>query len=350
MKICLDPGHVKGYNTGCDKVYREGTAMFSLAQKLKAALEQYEGVEVFLTRGLNDNPSLEERGKLARSLKCDLLLSLHSNAFSDGAACGVSTFYSVKRDSKALAKAFAEAVAAEMKKDTGVTYSRGAKTRTYVGANDGKTYDYYGIIRNSVVGSIVQHAIIIEHGFHTNPAECAWLLQDKNLDRLAAVDARVVAEHCGLVAKAAPQPFPAATDTIAKGDLVVIKESATTYGESEKPIPAWVKKNIHTVAEVGTAKKRPEQAKLKEINSWVYLRDLTKQPGLTDTFQVGDKVKVVGTTLWKSGVVMAAWVAAGCVFEIMRLNDNGTEAVIGRKIAGKLAVTGTIYTKYLKRA
>ena len=43
MKICLDPGHTKGYNTGIHKNYREGTAMYTLAVKLKAALEEEEG-------------------------------------------------------------------------------------------------------------------------------------------------------------------------------------------------------------------------------------------------------------------------------------------------------------------
>ena len=281
MKICLDPGHVKGYNAGYDKAYREGTAMFTLAEKLKTALQRYAGVEVFLTRGLNDNPSLEARGKLARSLKCDLLISLHSNAYKSTTACGVSTFYSVKRESKALAKKLAEAVAAEMAKDTGVTYSRGAKTRTYVGAGDGKTYDYYGIIRNTVVGSTVKHAVIVEHGFHTNPAECRWLMQDKYLDRLAATDAAVIADFCGLTAKGEPAKAAA--------------------------------------------------------------------PAPVEPIKIGDRVRVIGTKFWKSGVLMAPWVAAGCVFEVMRLKDDGLSAVIGRKIAGKLAVTGTIGTEYLQR-
>lgn len=353
MKICLDPGHTKGANIGHNKSYREGTAMFSLAQKLQAALEAYDGVEVVITRSLTENPSLSARAKIAKAAGCSLLLSLHSNAFSKATACGVSTFYSHKRDSRKLAEALAQAVAKEMKADTGATYSRGAKTRTYVGASDGKTYDYYGIIRNAVTDKGITHAIIVEHGFHTHPKECAWLMQEKNLDRLAAVDARVIADHFGL-RKRSEKPIEAPTpnDAFAVGDIVSIKPTATVYGGS-KPvaIPSWVKRENHTVAAIGTAKnKREGQLRLLEINSWVKETDLALvQHGGWTMFDEGDAVKVSGTTHWVGGATMAPWVTKGFTFYIRTLRNDRAIAVIGKKVAGSIAVTGTVYTKYLKK-
>lgn len=350
MKICLDPGHTKGYNAGVNKNYREGTAMFTLAAKLKAQLECYEGVEVFLTRSLTANPSLDVRANVARKNGCDLLLSLHSNAAANASACGVSVFYSVKRDSEAFAQALSEAVAAVMKQDTAVTYPRGAKTRTYVGKNDGKTYDYYGIIRGAVVGNVVKHALIVEHGFHTNAAECQWLMQDANLDRLAQVDAAVIAKQLGLSPKTAASQPETEKSAFYVGDRVNIRAEATTYGNSTVKIPSWVKQEVHTVAALGTvANNRDKQARLKEINSWVKLSDLVLAKEETPTFEKWDAVKVVGTDRWASGVKMAAFVTAGTVFYVHSVRNGGAVTVIGRKVAGDIAVTGAVESKFLKK-
>lgn len=358
MKICLDPGHTKGANIGYDRDYREGTAMFTLAEKLKKALEEYDGVQVVITRTLTENPSLSERANIAKKNGCELLVSLHSNAFSKPTACGVSTFYSHKRDSKKLAQALAVAVAESMEKDTGVTYSRGAKTRTYVGVTDGKTYDYYGIIRHAVTGKTVKHAVIVEHGFHTHPKECAWLMEDANLDTLAAVDAKVIADYFDLTKTPAPPAEKPAEKPVDKpdeflvGDIVSFRSTATTYG-GEKPvaIPSWVKRENHTVAAIGTTKnKRAGQVRLLEINSWVKAEDLElEQHGGWTMFHEGDAVKVSGTTRWTSGVSMASWVTKGYTFYIRTLRENGAIAVIGKKVADRIAVTGTVFTKYLKK-
>lgn len=351
MKICLDPGHTKGYNTGVNKNYREGTAMHTLAMKLKTELEQYDGVEVVVTRTLTENPTLDERAKLARSRGCDVLLSLHTNAASNKQACGVSVFYSVKRESQDLADDLAHAVAKTMSADTDITYARGAKTRTYIGKEDRKTYDYYGVIRAAVVGNTVSHALIVEHGFHTNPIECQWLLQDENLDKLAQTDAQVLAEYFGLEKRDAKQPTAALKPaTIQKGDKVHIREAATTYGNSAVKIPAWVKKEIHTVAAIGTpANRRQGQARLLEINSWVKLADLAVATADCRLFEEGDAVRVKGTDKWASGVKMASWVTKGTVFYVHSTRENGAVTVIGKKVAGGIAVTGAVYTKYLEK-
>lgn len=347
MIICLDPGHTKGANAGYDRGYREGTAMVSLAEKLKAALEAYDGVKVIVTRTLTENPSLDRRGQIAKKAGADLMLSLHSNAFSDKNACGVSAFYSHKRDSKPLARALAEAVAEEMAKDTGVTYSRGAKTRTYVGKSDGKTYDYYGVIRSSVSGSAVKHAIILEHGFHTNPAECRFLMDVHNLDRLAAVDAAVIADFFGLKKPAEPPQ----ADAFQVGDIVSIRSEATTYGTKPVAIPSWVKREHHTVAAIGAKTgKTAGKLRLLEVNTWIDCDqvELVQHGGWT-MFAAGDAVQVSGTSQWVSGAKMASWVTKGITLYIHSLRQNGAIAVIGKQVAGRIAVTGTVYTKYLKK-
>jgi len=194
MKITIDPGHSVNMNAGCIKGYFEGNTTFALAGYLKTALEQYEGFSVVLTRSkLQENPSLEERGKTAISSGSDVFISLHTNAASTSAR-GVVAFHSLKRpDSKILSEQLAQVVAQTMG-----TYSRGSLTRLYPGTT--KT-DYYGVIRAAVRGSDVPYAFILEHGFHTNPIECAWLNHEVNLRKLAEAEAATFAAYFGAVKK-----------------------------------------------------------------------------------------------------------------------------------------------------
>ena len=162
-KIILDPGHVEGYNKGAVSGYYEGTAMYHyahlLADKLRAA-----GMEVGVTRTkITDNPSLTARGKQAKG--ADMLVSLHSNAASSASANGVTVFYSIKRGGdKVHAAALSKGLAGLI---NGGTRDRGANTRK--GSGD---WDYYTVIQAAVAAGC-PHVFLVEHGFHSNKAECA---------------------------------------------------------------------------------------------------------------------------------------------------------------------------------
>lgn len=84
-------------------------------------------------------------------------------------------------------------------------------------------------------------------------------------------------------------PKPATTNTIKAGYKVKIKSGATKYANSTKSIPLWVKLKTYTVKEVKDAK-----ALLKEITSWVYVKDLNvvKTTETNTAIKVGDMVGV----------------------------------------------------------
>ena len=65
---------------------------------------------------------------------------------------------------------------------------RGIKTRRYP---DNDSLDYYGVIRASA-GSGCKRAFLVEHGFHTNPEDSAFLQSEECLARLAAAEAEVI--------------------------------------------------------------------------------------------------------------------------------------------------------------
>lgn len=193
MRVALDPGHFQGHNVGCDKAYAEGTRMFLYANLLADRLRD-RGIEVVLTRQkAEDNPSLTARGKLAQG--CDMFLSLHSNAASASSAHGVSVFYSIKRDNKALAEMFAAGLAALI---NGGTRNRGALTR-----QGGGDWDYYTVIQ-SAAKTDCPRILLIEHGFHSHKEECAWLLQDVNLCQMADAECRWICDEVGMTEKKKP--------------------------------------------------------------------------------------------------------------------------------------------------
>ena len=191
--IVLDAGHGQFGNPYpiLENTY-EGTQNYKLACKLKPALEQ-KGFTVLLTRNrLEDDPSLEERGKLAGDNHAVLFLSLHSNAPGSAtspeayhAVRGSEVYYSLADEPRnaVIARALNAAVVATMG-----TVDRGVKTRSYP---DQPGINYYGVLRHSAAYGCPT-AFIIEHGFHTNPEDAAFLSNDECLQKLAEAEAEVI--------------------------------------------------------------------------------------------------------------------------------------------------------------
>lgn len=202
-KVTLDPGHDQLSNISpVNHKYIEGVRMWRLATYLKAALEKY-GIEVVLTRPkvTDDIPEVYDRGKFAANNDSDLMISLHSNApapRSDGtfdqSITGTYIYYSLTdADNKELA----DSLGAAISETIGHKY-RGSLTKVY-GA-DHPDWDWFGVIRGAARNGCTA-AFLIEHGFHTCPQDINFLMSDSNLVKLAAVEAKVIAEYFGAKAK-----------------------------------------------------------------------------------------------------------------------------------------------------
>ena len=197
LKITIDPGHGKNGNKSPNNIkYIEGTQMWILANKLKAALEKY-GFEVLTTRpNITDNPSLSERGKMAGNNDCSLFLSLHSNApgkSADGTynkkVTGTIVYYSMTDSkNKTLADTLGKKVSEIMRHNY-----RGSQTKQYPNKPG---VDYYGVIR-AAAQSGCKCAMLIEHGFHTNINDSNFLLVDTNLEKIASAEAEIIANYFG---------------------------------------------------------------------------------------------------------------------------------------------------------
>ena len=208
MKITLDPGHGERGNQYPPKPgFFEGTQMWKLAQFMTAGLEK-RGFEVITTRpNITNDPSVNDRGAAAAKNGSVMFYSLHSNApasASQTTVAGSEIFISVKgAQFKQLAEDLLNAVCKEMGHN-----SRGVKTRSL--DNDPKT-DWLGVIRAAANGGL-PCAMLMEHGFHTNPRDAEFLTNDDNLKRLAEAQAEIIAAYFGTQQGAAKQPPAAAVN------------------------------------------------------------------------------------------------------------------------------------------
>ena len=208
IKICLDAGHYGKYNRSpVNKKYYESEMTWKLHNFLKSELENY-GIEVVTTRkSQNVDLALEKRGKASKG--CDLFLSLHSNATSNpnsdyALACCQIDDNGTKIDevSGAIGRKLAAVVNSTM----------GSKGEWTIWKRAGNyNSDYYGVLRGAK--SVGVAGVLLEHGFHTNKANTAWLLKDTNLKKLAKAEAKVIADYFG-VKKSTSKPTNTSSSTL----------------------------------------------------------------------------------------------------------------------------------------
>lgn len=221
-KICLDPGHYGShYNAGAVKGYYESAVMFKLTMLEKEILEQM-GIEVVLTRtNIDADPELTARGRMAKG--CDLMVSNHSNATGNSAINRAVGLHMVSRTDKTIddrSKEFAIKLAKVVENTMGVD---GNQCYSVMSSNDRdgdgiKNDNYYGVLHGAFTVGVP--AIIMEHGFHTNPYVCNWLMKDANLRRLAENCAKCMAEYVGVAANTPSKPAAEeeTRDYLMKGD------------------------------------------------------------------------------------------------------------------------------------
>ena len=182
LKICLDAGHFAKYNQSpVNKNYWESEMTWKLHLYLKEELEQY-GITVITTREEQEvDLGLADRGHCAAG--CDLFLSIHSNADDSASVDKPMAFCTVTGKVDALGQLLADTTAEvmETRQPGEIAHKVGSK---------GDWYSVlYGAYKVGVPG------ILMEHSFHTNLRATNWLLEDENLQKLAAAEAKVISDY-----------------------------------------------------------------------------------------------------------------------------------------------------------
>lgn len=209
--VCLDPGH-GGESQGTHYTYddveiEEKTLNYKIALRLKAYLEQYDGVKVVIDRDEDSNPEFPDRIAFAAANNADIIVSLHINSKSKDninptgcMAITTSSHYqaetAVNSDVYTASRQLALSILSQLKttgltittdwnanKTDGILQRKGSGTYP-----DGSQCDWYGLIRNATYEGIP--AVIVEHAFLSNEGDYRkYLSSDAKLDKLAKADA-----------------------------------------------------------------------------------------------------------------------------------------------------------------
>ena len=196
IRICLDAGHYGKYNQSeTEPAFYESEFNWKHHLLLKKYLEEY-GVDIKLTRSnAKKDMGLYERGRAAEG--CDLFLSIHANWAERKTADYPVAYVPVDGSGNALGLKLAKCVAQVM----GTTEPADAQSRR---ASDGRS-DWYGVIYGAA--SVGVTGIILEHSFYSNERSVQWLMDDGNLDRMAQAEAKVIAEHYGIMKTEEPEQW-----------------------------------------------------------------------------------------------------------------------------------------------
>lgn len=188
--VVIDPGHGGENLGGQTEEYIEQELTLQVANYMKERLEQYEGIDVYLTHSSIGEKDLsrEERAEIASEYNADFLYSLHFNMSEKHTLFGAEVWTSAFGEYYVKGQEFARIEMEGLHGQLGF-FDRGIKTRL------GKTGDdYYGIILKCKEKGIP--AVIIEH-CHMDEDRDNWFLRDNDnpYQILGYTDADSVAKY-----------------------------------------------------------------------------------------------------------------------------------------------------------
>ena len=217
MLVCIDAGHAK--NTAGKRSFDNSLLEYefnrAVAKILKYHLERH-GVSVIYSCDLNIDKdiSLSERCRTANNAKADLFISIHANAYGQtwNTASGWEIYHHAKStNGKKLAKAIHKASIPFLElKD------RGIKTNTY-----------------TVLTDTNMPAVLIEHGFYTNKAECEKLKSVEFRSKCAVADAKGILTYLGIAWK------EETAETAKNDDISILKNKLGLADETIKYLQAY---------------------------------------------------------------------------------------------------------------
>ena len=278
MNICVSIGHGKSAKGGYDSGALGGNYQeFKIAREIgKYIGEVFKGYNC-TADVINYDATLYLTDRIAHVNKhgYDLAMEIHLNA---SGGTGSEVYYKHK---SATGKKLAAAISKSIANTFGIR-DRGAKVKI----NPSNGTDYFGFVRSCKCESLLIETVFIDTASDRKHVETA-----AGQRQCAEAIVKAVADFYGIKKKTAPAVKPSENKptTVRAGDIVKIKGNKYATGQK---IPMWVKLKKHTVKSVSGNK-----ALLKEINSWVYISDITVLQSSanitvgTDIY-VGSKVKI----------------------------------------------------------
>ena len=211
--IVLDPGHDSEYCTRNhpDLGVNEQDLNLTIALACRDRLQQYQGVDVYMTREDGSCPDAEHQGEYciekrtgyATDLGADLFVSLHNNgttgvygAEANGTEVYVSNYSAYTEKGKKLGQMVLDNLAQLDLNSRGVFVRTKEEKGHY---DDGSVQDWYYLISYSVEGG--HPGMIIEHAYMDNPHDNAILKDEAQLKAMGTADADAIASYYNLQIK-----------------------------------------------------------------------------------------------------------------------------------------------------
>lgn len=245
--ILIDPGHG---NTDCGTISKnkdyESDIVYDIAMALKAELQTYEGVKVYLTRGSGEYQNNGARGFMGDVIKSDLNVSLHCNSVTQSYVRGIVVYGTVDTRFQGYMQLLAKYINSEVNALGIPCYLDGYENRR---GSLNSARDYYTFLEVSSICNIP--SVIIEHAYLSNPEDSEFLHQRNNRYRMGVADATGIAKYLNLK-KRVIEENSSITLTRTYSSYINLPEG-TTYRSSDKSI-AYVDSNgLITALKPGTA-------------------------------------------------------------------------------------------------
>lgn len=201
MVIAIDAGHGGSDSGASYGGMKEKDVNLKIAKYIKAYLQDYEGVQVYLTRSDDTAVGLSERVSNSVEAGADVFISVHNNASSNTDTSGSMVFYpnasyrpQLNSEGSGLAASILENLTALGLPDLGIRTRDSETGNTY---EDGSLADYYSVIRNAKYSGIT--GIIVEHAFVSSAYDREnYLGTDAQLRKLAMADVKGITDYYDL--------------------------------------------------------------------------------------------------------------------------------------------------------
>ncbi|MED4080091.1 N-acetylmuramoyl-L-alanine amidase [Halalkalibacterium halodurans] len=193
IKIFIDPGHGGSDPGAVANGLREKDLTLAIAKALKKYLEQFEGIDVRLSREDDRFLSLAERTRLANEWGADIFISIHINA---GGGTGFETFVFTNASSKSVA--YQNVIHEEIMKVMGVT-------------DRGKKRANFAVLRTSRMP-----AILTENLFIDRASDAAKLKDPTFISYVAKGHGEGIVKVFGLKRKSGAASKPTASKPVVK--------------------------------------------------------------------------------------------------------------------------------------
>ncbi len=218
--IVIDPGHGGNEGTNLGAVYNgfmEKDLTLKVANAMKAELEKYDGVTVYMTRTTDKFISLEDRAKYAKEVGASYVFSIHFNASSEHNFYGSEVWCPSNGDY--YKKGYEFGLIEQNELSLLGLYQKGVKTKV------GSKGDYYGIIRQCVARGIT--CDIIEHCYLDHGYDVQSLRSQDFTTTLGISDATAVAKFLKLRSKDGNTDYSGFTYTSVKKPSGVVMQDTT---------------------------------------------------------------------------------------------------------------------------